>query len=488
MNLVGSVLHFGKTRPGTPALIEGDRTVTYGELAVLVRRTTCHLTAHGFRRGDRIGLCLRDTCDHLIALLAVAHMGGVAVPLDWRARPTENARFILQLGLTSVLAEPDSRLTGDCAVVLLDEGWRHAVDRIAVHVGGQSPGDWTDPFVISATSGSTGNPKFTSMTHSQYHFAIAGMFELMGLSGEHRFLCTLPLYYSGGRNSCLAHLLRGDSVVLYPSLFGTAEYLDAVSRHRITVGVVVPSMVRRLLSTRGSKPMLPGLAKFFCTGAPLHAEEKREAARRLSPSFHERYGTAETLAISVLRPEDLAERADSVGHPHSLVEIEIVGDDDQPLPDGEVGRLRIRGPGVGSPLPGPAVDMNFHNGWYYPGEIARLDEAGYIFLQGRTSDVIIRSGAKIYPAEVEAALLEHPGVIEAAVLGHRGIDGEETIMAFVVPRDGLSVGELLGHCRARLTPHKVPRQIRYLEQLPKNTAGKIDKLALAKTLAGDSGS
>jgi acyl-coenzyme A synthetase/AMP-(fatty) acid ligase len=486
MNVVGPILHFGKTRQGAPALVEGTRTITYGELAVLVQRTASRIAAHGVRRGDRVGLCLKDTPDHVIALLAVAVMGAVPVPLDWRARPTENALFIKGLGLTSVLAEPDVRLTQDRPMLLLDREWHRAVAQ--ANISGEPSGDWHDPFVISATSGSTGLPKFTLMTHQQYYFAIAGMFELMGLTGRHRFLCTMPLYYSGGRNSCMAHLLRGDCVVLYPSLFSPAEYLDVVNRQRITVAGLVPTAVRQLLATGGNGPLFPGLTTLFSTGAPLYAEEKRQAARKLTPNFHERYGTAETLAISVLRPEDFADRADSVGQPHSLAEIEIVDENDQPLPSEAVGRLRFRGPGLGAPLPGQVAEMNFRNGWYYPGEVARLDEAGYIFLHGRTSDVIMRNGAKIYPAEVEGALVEHPGVVEAAVLGHRGPDNEEAVIAFVVPRGTLPAGELLAHCRTRLTPHKVPRQIFFLEQLPKNTGGKIDKIALAKSLAGDTAS
>jgi acyl-coenzyme A synthetase/AMP-(fatty) acid ligase len=486
MNVIGGVLHFGKTRQDAPALIEGDRTITYGELAELVRRTACHLAALGLRRGDRIGLCLKDTSDHVVALLAVAWMGGAAVPLDWRARPAENARFVAGLGLSSVLAEEDAWLADGCHVILLDAEWHHAVTR--ANVASELPNDWDDPFVISASSGSTGAPKFTLMTHLQYYFAVSGMFELMGLAGRHRFLCTLPLYYSGGRNSCIAHLLRGDCVVLYPSLFRPAEYLDVVNRQRITVAAIVPSMVRQLLGASGTEPLLPGLTALFSIGAPLHAEEKREAARQLTPNFCERYGTAETLAISVLRPQDFADRADSVGQPHSLAEIEIVDENDQPLPSAAVGRLRVRGPGLASPLPGQIAETNFRNGWYYPGEIARLDGAGYIFLHGRTSDVIMRNGAKIYPAEVEGTLAEHPGVLEAAVLGHRGADNEEVVIAFVVPRGTLPVGELIAHCRMRLTPHKVPRHIHFVGQLPKNTAGKIDKIALAKRLVEETAS
>jgi long-chain acyl-CoA synthetase len=444
-----------------------------------LNRTAGHLAARGLRRGDRVGLCLKDTSSHVIGLLGAALMGAVPVPLDWRARPGENARFIDALGLACTLTEPDTQLSSG-AMIPLDDEWHRAV-------AGTEPADhwpavWDDPFLISASSGSTGAPKFTLMTHHQYYFAIVGMFELMALAGRHRFLCTLPLYYSGGRNSCIAHLLRGDCVVLYPNLFGPAEYIEVVDRQRISVATVVPTGVRQLLAEGGNEPLFPNLATLFCTGAPLHAREKQLAARKLTAHFQERYGTAETLAISVLRPEDFAERPDSVGQPHSLAEVEVVDADDRPLPDGAAGLLRIRGPGMGSPLAGQSSQANFRGGWYYPGEIARLDSAGYIFLLGRTSDVIMRNGAKVYPAEIERILLEHPGVLEAAVLGHRGADNEEAIVALVVPRGRLAVGQLVAHCRARLTPHKVPRQFHLLSQLPRNTAGKLDKLALAASL------
>jgi acyl-coenzyme A synthetase/AMP-(fatty) acid ligase len=323
------------------------------------------------------------------------------------------------------------------------------------------------------------------MSHREYFFAMAGMHELMDLTGRHRFLCTLPFYYSGGRNSCIAHLLRGDCVVLYPNTFGAEEYFEVVARERITVGAVVPSAVRHFFAAAHSeRPVLPGLSALFCTGAPLHAEEKQHAMQCLTPHFHERYGTAETMAVSILRPAELPTHADSVGQPHSLITLEIVDAEERPLPTMAAGRLRMRGPGVGRPLPGHELPGNFRGGWYYPGEIAHLDRDGYIYLHGRTTDVIMRHGAKVYPAEVEAVLIAHAAVAEAAVLGQPDADREESIVAFVVARGELSTGELLAHCRASLSAHKVPRQFHFLAEMPRNTAGKIDKRALALTLGG----
>jgi len=480
-NLTAAILHFARVSPDAPALIDDDGTLSYGALAARILGTAAHLTSLGLRSGDRVGLVLRDTAAHVAALLGISHFGGVGIPLDWRAKPAENAVFLAGLRPAALLVEPGAAPLGSCPNLQLDAAW-HAAVGVATAPAAEFPTGWQDAFVISATSGSTGSPKFILMTHAQYYFAITGMFELLGLSGRHRFLCTMPLYYSGGRNSCIAHLLRGDCVVLYPSLFTAEEYVAVATRQEITVAGLVPSMVRQLLAAPGREPLLPRLATLFCTGAPLHAEEKRQAARRLSPHFCERYGTAETLAISILRPGDFATRADSVGQPHSLAEITVADDHDQPVPTGATGRLRYRGPGLGTPLHDIVDNPNFRGGFYYPGEIARLDSAGYIFLQGRTSDVIMRSGAKIFPAEIEAVLAEHPAVAESAVLGHPGPDAEEIVVAFVVPRGNLTGATLLAHCRARLTPHKVPRQIHIMPELPKNTAGKIDKRKLAASL------
>jgi len=164
-----------------------------------------------------------------------------------------------------------------------------------------------------------------------------------------------------------------------------------------------------------------------------------------------------------------------------LIQVSIADDDDRPVPVGAVGRLRFRGPGLATPLPGPA-EANFRGGWFYPGEVARLDERGFVFLEGRASDVIIRNGVKIHPAEVEGALLEHLGVMDAAVLGRGAQDSDQTVVAFVVVREGTTAGQLLAHCRARLSPHKAPREFYFLPELPRNSAGKIDKVALAKSL------
>jgi long-chain acyl-CoA synthetase len=482
VNITSALIHFGMTRPEAAALIEGDRSLTYSQLSERIRCTATHLAKLGIRRGERVGVCMGDNSRHLIALFAVAYYGAVAVPLDWRSPPPELTRLIAGLGLAAMLVEPGAREVEGARNIPVDTEWHEAVGRAPAM--DEACADWYDPFVISATSGSTGAPKLTVMTHAQYYFATVAMWELVGLAGHQRFLCNLPLYYSGGRNSCIAHLLRGDSVVMSSNLFTAGEYVALLAREAITTAAVVPAMVRQLLPLTAGReePLLPCLEALFSIGAPLYAPEKLQALRALTPRFHERYGTAETLAISVLRPQDMLVRPDSVGQPHSLAQVQVVDRDHRPLPGGAAGQLRLRAPGMGSPLPDSAAEANFRDGWFYPGEIGHVDSRGYIFLEGRTSDVIMRSGAKIHPAEVERVLLQHEDVLEAAVLG-QGAGNDEEVIAFVVTHGDVGSGELLAHCRVNLSPHKVPRAIRFITELPRNTAGKIDKQRLAAGLA-----
>jgi acyl-coenzyme A synthetase/AMP-(fatty) acid ligase len=201
--------------------------------------------------------------------------------------------------------------------------------------------------------------------------------------------------------------------------------------------------------------------------------------RRLTPKFHEIYGTAATGPIASLRPEDMAERPTSIGKPFSLVDIDVVDDDDRPLGADQAGRLRCRGPGLTSPIAGlEGSKQGFHDGWHYTGEIAALDSHGYIHLQGRTSEVIFRGGAKIFPTEVEAVLLDHEAVAEAAAIGRTTSTNEQELVAYVIARRAITPGELLGHCRMRLSPYKVPRNIYIVAELPRTSSGKINKRAL----------
>jgi acyl-coenzyme A synthetase/AMP-(fatty) acid ligase len=478
MNLTDPILRHARIQPHVAALVDGERTITYSALADIVLRTVGYLAALGVKKGDYVGLCLKDDSQHVVALLAIARLGATAVQIDSRSRPAERGRIANAFALRLALVTPASGTGINCPKVVIGAAWHSATaaaDRI-----GPAIDDWHAPIAVLASSGTSGLPKFTVATHLQYYFHIASYLEVIPPT-RHRFLSILPLYFSAGRVSCLAHLLRGDTVILHPALSSGPEIVEVVSRHKITIAFLVPSMVRQLLALAdGHRPLLPDIDLLISAGAPLFAEEKGAVVQKVTHRFCELYGAAAIGPMTALRAEEIRERPTSVGRPFSLIDIEVVDDSDQPLGPGTVGQLRCGGPGLTFPAKTSrgAGAADFRDGWHYPGELASIDELGYVFLQGRASEVIFQGGAKIFPSEVEAVLQAHECVAEAAVVGRKLANNEQEVVAYVVAKRPVTSGELIAHCRTRLTAFKVPREIKVVADLPRNTSGKVLKRAL----------
>lgn len=476
MNLIEPILRHGRTTPAAIALIDEDRTITYGELMRLVEHTAGHLCALGVQRADYVGLCLKDNWQHIVALLAIARLGATFVQIDPRARYVEKARVATAFDFKVVLALPGADIKANCGTVVLDSEWNCKVAQ--ANAPSALPDDWHDAMVVQSTSGTTGLPKFTVATHLQFYFRLASFCELLPSNRPHRYLASLPLFSGFGRNLCMLHLFHGATLILYPSVFTAAEFVEIVTQHRATVAAAVPSAVRQLLGVTGNdRLLLPSLELFICAGAPLFGDEKYRALQKITSNFHEIYGASAFGPISVLRPGDIPARADTSGRLFPLTEAEIVDEEDLPLAAGEIGRLRCRGPALASPIAGEYAD-DFRHGWHYPGELASLDEHGYVRLSGRTSEVIFRGGAKIFPTEVEAVLQAHQNVADAAVVGRTSFGNEQELAAYVIAKGDVTAGELLAHCRQRLAPYKVPHAIHIVSELPRKLSGKIDKRAL----------
>ena len=478
MNLVEPIFWHARMQPRAAAIIEHEQTITYGELADRVLRTASHLSKLGIARGDQVGLCLKNDSQHIVALLAVAWLGAVAAPIDWQSRPAEKTRIVDALQLRLALVTPESDTGLDCPKVALDVAWHSAV--AAADRSPNAVQDWHAPIAVLGSSGSTGLPKFTIATHLEYYFHLAKHLEVVP-PGRHRYLAILPLYFAWSRIGCLSHLFRGDTLIFYPPVASPEEIVENMIRHKVTLAQLAPSMLRQLLLIADDHSHLLPNVQVHIGGAPFFADEKRKVIDKVTPRFCEEYGAAAIGPIAAIQAEDMRERPTSVGRAFSLVNIEIVDDNDRPLGAGVTGQLRCRGPGLTTPLPNsPAVtSADFRDGWYYPGELGMMDELGYVFLQGRTSEVIFRGGAKIFPGEVETVLQAHGSVAESAVVGRTLLNNEQELVAYVVTKHPLTSAELFAHCLTRLTPFKVPREIHVVAELPRNSSGKVDRAALA---------
>jgi acyl-coenzyme A synthetase/AMP-(fatty) acid ligase len=228
------------------------------------------------------------------------------------------------------------------------------------------------------------------------------------------------------------------------------------------------------------EPLFPSVRAMVVGSAPLTHERRLLVRRRLTPNFYEQLGTNEAGPLIVSGPADQDARPQAIGRVVDGVEAQVLGEDGRPLPPGEVGLVGFRGEGlpteyVGNP---EATRRAFHDGWFYPGDLAAIDSDGFFFFKGRADDVINNEGVKFYPIEIEKVLLAHPAVAEAAVIGWPHRRHGEVAVAFVVATKQLTVPELQAFCHQQIADYKVPSRIAFVNNMPKNPTGKILKSRL----------
>ncbi len=483
MNIADDLTEHAGRRPDHPAIVDDDRVMTYATLASRVDRTAAHLRAAGIGEGSVVGVCLKDTAEHLVILYGLARLGAVILPMDWRWTTVEKCRVTSFFKAALVVHEPGDDPSRAGATAVVDDAWHAAV---AAADGGQDfPSGRDLPLILSLSSGTTGIPKGPMACHGHMIHRFGVYRSAFAFSEADRYLSALPLYFGGGRGMAMATLHFGGTVVMFPPPHDAAQLAAAVADKAATVTLLVPTILRRLLALAPrQEPVLGGLRLLVSTGAPLHARERRAVMDRICPNFVNFYGTTEAGGVTALRPEDGGAAEHSVGRAVSGSTVEIVDEQDRPSPTGAVGYIRYRGRGVpaGFYKNPEASRAAFRDGWFYPGDLGRLDEAGYLYITGRTSDRIIRGGVNIYVAEIEQVLLDHAAVRDAAVVAWPSPERGEEIAAFVVATDAVEEADILRHCKEILAPYKVPRAIFLVDDLPKSGTGKVRKSDLIARL------
>ncbi|MBM3573200.1 MAG: long-chain fatty acid--CoA ligase [Alphaproteobacteria bacterium] len=478
-NLAQILEHHARARTRHPALVAGGVTITYGEFESQVRGYAAWLHGLGLAPGAIVGVALPDTPAHLVALYAVARQGCAILPMDCRWTQEEQSRVAQFFGAALALtANGAPALSGVKTIA------GEYLPAPPGHGGPPIVGGDDTPFVLSLSSGTTGRPRGPLINHSHFKARFLTHWTSLTFNQHDRFLLATPLYFGGGRGFSMSYLFLGATVVFRPPPAAPEEIVETVNQAEISTLFLVPTMLRRLLTLPAPHGLLmPKLRVLISSGSILHAHERATIMSKLTPHCFEYYSSTEGGGISILTPAEQRLKPGSVGRPSFLVDVEIAGEDHQPMPRGEIGRIRYRG---------PAVAQGFHNdldasrdafrdGWYYPGDLGRMDEDGYLYIVGRVKDMIIRGGVNIYPAEIEHVLLEHDRVAEAAVVGWPSAERGEEVAGFVVA-SGADEAGLIAYCRQRMAPYKVPKRIFFLDELPKNTSGKVEKLKLVAQL------
>lgn len=451
--------------PDRRALVWEGGALTYRQLDAKAGGFAAFLEARGVRAGDRVALLIPNRWPFPVALLGALKLGATVAPVDPRLTDRERRAMLDDLRPAVTVHE-----------VLGDEApWPTR----------PTPGG---PALILYTSGSTGAPKGAILSHRALAFAVRSWAEpVMALAPEDVVLAVLPLSHSFGLNGALlASLLTGAPVVLLER-FSPEAVLAAIHAHRVTVFPGVATMFRRVLDAPALARSDLGSLRLAVSGAaPCPWELAGEWRDRTGVRLLRGYGMTELFRPVSYLAGDPTELPDAVGRPVPGVQVRVADDEGCPLPTGAVGELWIRSPGVmegylGAPEETQAV---LADGWFRTGDLARVRPDGYVSIEGRKRERILRGGYSVFPAEVEAVLLRHPAVAEVAVVGEPHPELGEEVVACVAFRPGAREGPdaLLGWCRERLAAFKCPRRVVILDRLPRSATGKVLK---AQLLAGD---
>lgn len=481
-NLAQAQDEHARLRPNALALVDGELRLNHAQLALFIARTATHLRAQGITQGTLVGVALADHATHVVIMLALARIGAVMLPLDHRWTAGERERVALHFGAALVLTERAMPVAG-LPNLVVDAAWAQAVD-VADPDPDIAPGG-DAPLLVSLSSGTTGRPKGPRITHDHFLARFRTHWVNLGFVDSDCFACATPLYFGGGRTFVWSTLYLGGKVVLTPPPWEPPALLAALEREQVSTLFLVPTQLRRLLAESADLSALKALRLLFSSGAPLNAQERHAIRERLNPRFCEYYASTEGGGVTLLTAPDIDQHPNSVGRAVHAVHVQVVDAEHRPLPAGQVGRLRYRSPGcaTGFYLDDDASTEAFHEGWFYPGDLAQIDDQGFLTLAGRAKDMVIRSGVNIYPEEVETVLRSHPGVRDAAVIGMPDPQTGEELLACVVLSTAVLPQALRLWCEQQLAPYKVPRQFALLEALPLNSSGKVLKSTLRDSLA-----
>ena len=479
MNIADILTEHARDRAGHPAIEDGGRTVMFGELDDLVDTAAANIQAAGIEPGDIVAVLLGDSADHLIVLCALARVGAVIFSLNGAASHAELQQSLESVNIKAVVTAATKVPEGEFIRLRVKALCQPAVKPF----DGPSAGD-SDPVMLIQSSGTTGAPKSFLRSHDDVIAWVGRYAHGQSWTADDRCLSLTRMAFNVGRNISLGMLRLGATVVINRSRTHP-ELAALVGDKRISYLKLTPFHLIPLLDYAADKaPLFPNLRAMVVGSAPTTHAQRLLARERLTPNCFEQLGSNEAGLLALALPADQDVYPDAVGRIVEGVEAQIVDDKDQPVPIGEVGLVRFRGAGYPTRyLDDPVATVRaFRDGWFYPGDLAALNEEGYLFFKGRADDVINNAGAKFYPIEVEAALLAHPDVSEAAVFGWPHVQFGEAAVACIVAEPAPSADDLKMFCAQQIAGYKVPQIIHVMAKLPKNAMGKISKRDLKNTI------
>lgn len=489
-------------RPGATFAVDGARTITYGEAHDTARRVAGALVRSGVGPGDRFGYAGPNSIEHALVYYAASMVGAVPVPLNARLTPAEMAFVLADAGAEVLLADggvaaavgATAEVRARVAVGAPVDGWLawdHWIDGDPVASDHPRPSPDATLYQMY-TSGTTGSPKGVLLSHravlANCAQVTAGV--ATGTSVGDRWLIVAPLFHAAAVITAFSCVIGGGCLVIHRG-FDPARVVDALRDDRISLTTLVPAMIQACLAVPGvdAQPY-PDLRSIAYGGSAIAEPVLRRALDVFGCDFYQGFGQTESSAgLTYLtetdhrlaldgRPELLA----SCGRPLAATEIRVVDEAGHAVPAGTIGEIVARGPQLmdGYWNRPEETAAALAGGWLHTGDLGFLDDAGYLTVCDRRSDMIVSGGENVSSREVESVLASHPSVADVAVIAVPHERWGESVHAVVVAAPGRTVGldELVAHCEPRLARFKVPRSVQVVDALPRNAGGKVLKNVL----------
>jgi fatty-acyl-CoA synthase len=483
--------------PDKAAIIFEGEMLGYAAFHARIERTACALKAEfGVRRGDRVAILSLNRPDYLVLLYACARLGAMLVPLNWRLAVAEQL-FILSDASVKVLVVEQAfagvlpalkQIASHVDVVGLDFSPAKGIafETLLAQASGDGRNPHTDlacPLLIVYTSGTTGRPKGAVLRQEALLWNGVMSQHMHSLASDDHILTVLPFFHVGGLNIQTTPALHvGATVTIHPR-FTPEATLAAIARDRPTLTVLVPAIMQAVTDHPDWASTDLSSLKAISTGSTIVPPHLIDRFVARGVPVLQVYGSTETCPIAVYTRlgGDLS-RTGSTGLPGLCCEAAIIDDSGNELPPDAPGEIALRGPNVFSQYWGNAEATReaLHDGWYRTGDIGLRDADGYFWVHDRKKNLIISGGENIYPAEVERVLLEHPDVSECGVIGRPDPRWDEVPVAYVIRRSGCSADaeSLKVHVLTQLARYKVPRDIIFVDDLPRTALGKVQHFIL----------
>ncbi|MDR6999176.1 long-chain-fatty-acid--CoA ligase [Neobacillus niacini] len=489
-NLDENLRRSASKSPESIAYIFEHQSVTYKELNQQVERFTAGLAAQGIRKGDGVALLLGNCPEFLISYYGILRLGAFAIPMNplysqgeisYILDNSQAKAVIAHVSVEPKLSDVNKQLKNLKLVIYTDTEnqewtWEHLMQ-----IGNPSfespPIEQEDLAVILYTSGTTGKPKGAMLSHRNLASNAESISNLLEINDKDRVVAVLPMFHVFCMTVCLnAPIACGATVLIQPK-FSPLDVVSTIRERNATVFAGVPTMYNFLIQLpEASAEDFLSIRLCISGGASIPFELLQKFESKFNVFILEGYGLSETAPLVTINPLKGIRKPGSIGLNIPAVKSKVVDEYGKEVLRGEVGELVVQGPNVmrGYVRMPEATSTALKDGWFYTGDLATMDEEGYIYIVDRKKDMIIVGGYNVYPREVEEVLYQHPAVIEAAVVGvPDGAYGESVKAIVVVKDEQITMNDIIQFCQDRLVKYKIPKKVEFFKELPKNSTGKI---------------